>query len=305
VRAALTRLADIGVALTYPVAGAADDPATSGALSAQAGAVLASVRPLAAAAPPATPAAGAAQGDILVWLRGVADYAQAIWGRTVPLAPSFSLPATSPYAAAYATGAAPTGATAPAVMAWLRRLARVRQSLSPLSDVLLMRAVVAGSDVGLTVAQLPAEPGARWIGLPYADAPPPKAGLSVVLSTPAPIDPSAPFCGLAFDNWTEQLPGLTSLADPAKGYEAAEVTGVAFTVEGPEAYPPQAIMLAVAPDPAAGWSLDILFDVVQETLDLAKIRTVDLGDLPRLGRVLPALYSGSQLDSVIAAAGIG
>ena len=29
-----------------------------------------------------------------------------------------------------------------------------------------------------------------------------------------------------------------------------------------------------------GWSLDVLLDTVRETLDLAKIRTVDIGDLP-------------------------
>jgi hypothetical protein len=305
VRAALTRLADIGVAMAYPAAGDLADAATVSALSAQAGAVLAAVRPLAASAPPQVPQAGAAQSEILAWLRGVADYAQAIWGRTVPLTRSFTFPATSPYAAAFAADAAPAGATVAEVSAWFRRLARVRQNLSPLFDILAATAAINGSDVGLTVAQLPAEPGARWIGLPYGDAPPAKASLSVVLSTPAPIDTSAAFCGLAFDNWTEQLPGLTSVADQAKGYEAAEVTGVAFTVEGPEAFPPQAILLAVAPDPAAGWSYDVLFDVVQETLDLAKIRTIDLGDLPRLGRVLPALYSGSGLDDVISAAGIG
>ena len=56
--------------------------------------------------------------------------------------------------------------------------------------------------------------------------------------------------------------------------------------------------MAVAPDASAGWSLDILFDVVHETLTLAKVRTVDLGDLPRLNRVLPGLHTGSRLDNV-------
>ena len=37
---------------------------------------------------------------------------------------------------------------------------------------------------------------------------------------------------------------------------------MSFTVETPDAYPPQSILLAVAPDQSAGWSLDILCDVV-------------------------------------------
>ena len=45
-------------------------------------------------------------------------------------------------------------------------------------------------------------------------------------------------------------------------------------------------------------------DVVQETLELAKIRTVDLGDLPRLGRVLPALHSSSNTDTMLEQAGV-
>jgi hypothetical protein len=187
-------------------------------------------------------------------------------------------------------------------MTWLRRMARVRPNIATFHDVLLANEALNASEPGLTTTQLPVQPGSPWIGLPFDDAAPPKARMSVVVSTPLPIDSSVAFCGLLFDTWTEQLPGLTSVADPAKGYESAEVTGVAFTVDAPDAYPPQAILLAVAPDASAGWSLDILSDVLVETLNLAKIRTVDLGDLPRLNRVLPGLHSGFSLDNVFTAA---
>jgi hypothetical protein len=130
----------------------------------------------------------------------------------------------------------------------------------------------------------------------------PKARLATVVSTSAPIDPAAEFCGLLFDTWTEQLPGLTSVT--TSGYEPAEVTGMAFSVDAPDAYPPQAILLAVIPDQSRGWALDFLFDVVQETLELAKMRTVDLGDLPRLGRVIPALHSSSNTDNLLEQTGV-
>jgi hypothetical protein len=157
----------------------------------------------------------------------------------------------------------------------------------------------------ITVAQLPATAGEPWVALPFVDGVPiPKARLSTVAMTPAPIDVNAEFCGILFDNWTEHLPGLTSVAAGTTGYETAEVTGVSFTVQTPDAYPPQAILLAIAPDPSHGWSLDVLLDVVTETLELAKIRSVDLGDLPRLGRVLPALHTTGNVDSMLEAAGL-
>ena len=155
------------------------------------------------------------------------------------------------------------------------------------------------------MAQLPVKAGEAWAALPYTDGVPiPKARLSTVALTPAPIDPSAEFCGILFDNWTEHLPGLTSVATTSTGYETAEVTGVSFKVDTPDGYPPQTVLLAIAPDPSKGWSLDILLDVVKETLEMAKIRSVDLGDLPRLGRVLPALHSTGNVDFMLNAAGL-
>lgn len=88
------------------------------------------------------------------------------------------------------------------------------------------------------MAQLPVKAGEAWAALPYTDGVPiPKARLSTVALTPAPIDPSAEFCGILFDNWTEHLPGLTSVATTSTGYETAEVTGVSFKVDTPDAYP--------------------------------------------------------------------
>jgi hypothetical protein len=74
---------------------------------------------------------------------------------------------------------------------------------------------------------------------------------------------------------------------------------MAFKLDTPDATAPQAVLLAIAPDPAQGWSLDVLFDTVRETLELAKIRTVDLGDLFRLGRVLPAIHTSGVVDQTL------
>jgi hypothetical protein len=229
---------------------------------------------------------------------------QSIIGTTIPITAAYLLPADSVYAQSFVAGNAPTGSDETAVMIWLRRLARVRPNCASAHDLLLAGEALQGSLPSITVAQLPVNAGEQWVGLPFNTAVAPKARLCTVVLTPSTIDVNAEFCGLLFDNWTEQLPGLTSVATAAFGYDPSEITGMSFTVETPDAYPPQSILVAVAPDQTAGWSLDILCDVVQETLELAKVRMVDLGDLVRLGRVLPALHSSTNVDDMLTQAGV-
>ena len=49
-------------------------------------------------------------------------------------------------------------------------------------------------------------------------------------------------------------------------------------------------LLAVHPDPQQQWSSAILADVVIETIELAKLRLVDLQAVAWAGRFLPATY---------------
>jgi hypothetical protein len=302
VRAALVAVADHGIPSSYPTAGA-EDPAFAEELHTQARAVLAVAQPLAAATPPAAPADTAPPADLSRWLQSATDYAEAIAGRSVPLLPTFVLPSDSAFAASFSPAAAPSGADRAAVIAWLRRIGRVRPAVAALSDVLLATEALDVSTFPLALAQLPPEPGARWIGLPFGDAPPAKARVATVMMTAGRVDPATAFGGLVADSWVEHLPGLTTVAAGGT-YEAAEVTGLAFTVDAPDAYPPQAILLAVAPEAGRGWSLDVVLDVVRETLDLAKMRGVDLGDLPRLGRVLPFNRAGGNVETMLKSAGL-
>jgi hypothetical protein len=299
VREALVAIADHGVASAYPT----PRPVDAATIAAQASSTLAVVGPLAEEKLPDLPAADSKPLFFTRWLDRVTSYVQEITGKTVPVVATFTLPATSTYADSLAAGATPVGADAPAVRAWMRRLATVRPRIAALHDALIA-AEALGTTPSLTAVQLPVQAGARWIGLPYEKASAPKTRVGLVLSTPAPIDPAAAFCGLAIDTWTESLPGITAVTEPSRGHEPMEVTGMAFTVDAPDAYPPQAILLAVAPDPSRPWSLDVLLDIVRETLELAKVRAVDLGDLPRLGRVFPAIQSGTNVDDMLTKAGV-
>jgi hypothetical protein len=87
-----------------------------------------------------------------------------------------------------------------------------------------------------------------------------------------------PVCGLLLDEWPEQIPN------------SVESTALVFHYDEPAARAPQALLLATNPAQSP-WSYELLGLILMETLDLAKIRTVDLSSLTGGGQVLPALYA--------------
>ena len=128
----------------------------------------------------------------------------------------------------------------------------------------------------LTVGQLPYEGTEdRWVGLPGQ----PAAGrLSLVAHAPAAIDALQPLAGLLVDEWVEVVPS------------PIETTGLTFHYNRPSTRAPQAILLAVPPDDRQTWDLETLEATVVETMELAKLRTVDLTALAEIGPALPAIY---------------
>jgi hypothetical protein len=176
------------------------------------------------------------------------------------------------------------GADSSAARTWLHRAAAVRPGAGRLADALLYaQALGTGAGLDLAVGQVPynASPGAsapRWVGLPFGDTPPDGPVTGLVAYAPAGLDVSGGLAGLVLDDWVEVVP-----ADGA-------TTGLAFHFDAPGSRAPQAILLAVSPDPAKPWDLDTIEAVLGETIDLAKARMVDLDALPWLGRFLPATF---------------
>ena len=126
--------------------------------------------------------------------------------------------------------------------------------------------------------------------MPFPGQQPPDAQRTVVIHAPAPlgrINAGTQLWGLVVDEWVEHLPGLDTLGGADR---QSEIAGLSFRYDQPDARPPQAILLAVAPDLQRPWTLDTLLQVVRETLDLARLRAVELRDLPRLTPLLPAAY---------------
>jgi hypothetical protein len=220
----------------------------------------------------------------------------ALFGEGFPVLPLVAPPSpdalaaalsADPVAAAPATVLEPLGGADAALTGWVEAHGRVRAGVRRLADTLLCaRLRGTGGPAHLRVLQQPPEPfpGAdpaqrgQWVGLPF----PAPIGTTPVTSWMAHVlgelDAARGVGVLVIDEFVETIPG------------ADTTTAIAFGFDAPGARPPQAILLAVPPVPGAAWTLDDLAGVVGETLDLAKIRMVDLSSVAWAGRFLPAIY---------------
>ncbi len=69
-------------------------------------------------------------------------------------------------------------------------------------------------------------------------------------------------------------------------------TGISFQYDAPNAEPPQSLLLAVPEPGQTDWKKEDLLDIVNDTLDLAKARLVDIDALKELGFLFPATLIG-------------
>ena len=171
----------------------------------------------------------------------------------------------------FAAGLALQGQDPLAAVTWFQRAAYVRPGATRLNEVLLYAETVGSAALRFHVGQLPYQSQDRWVALPPApDKPFPRGRVSLVaqLSSAQPLRFDQPFAGLLLDEWVETVPS------------PSETTGVAFHYDQPNSAPPQALLLAVPSDRRTTWDLNSLEAVLQETMDLARLRAVvpDSGD---------------------------
>ena len=118
---------------------------------------------------------------------------------------------------------------------------------------------------------------ASMTALPLAAATAPDGGVMLVVGAGL-----ATATALRLDAWTEARPRL------------ARDGAVALHHDAPRARPPQAILVAVPPDPNEAWTPAGLLDVVAETFDLVAARAARPSDV--WGPTLPATYLAERLD---------
>ncbi|MGC0327368.1 hypothetical protein RKD23_000358 [Streptomyces sp. SAI-170] len=272
-------LAGLGVPNAWPTA----DAEQVEALGEQARAVLGRFR-----AEPLPPLPGPPPQDpsaVLEWVTQLRTAVSSVFGRTLPVLPVLRLDGSA--AAAALTGPAPQGADEDAVADWLLEMERVRPQAGVLGDALAAAETLAGTaPCTSVVAQVPT--GQPWIARGPAPVPSrrqPAPHHCAVLRTDGTPDP-ARIAGLVVDAWTETVP------EPARGdtAEQEELGGLAFHYNQPDARAPQALLLALPPDPQRGWRMQDVHAVVEETFALARLRGMDLTDLFALRGLLPVQW---------------
>jgi hypothetical protein len=167
-----------------------------------------------------------------------------------------------------------------AVLRWLQQIAQVRPAAARLETLLMYAAAAEPAAMDqMQAAQLPVPTGMQndtWVALPQH--PFPGGRMSMVICEPLGLDLNEPVAGLMLDEWVEVIPN------------EEETTAVTFHYDAPGARPPQSILLAVPAQEGQQWTLDALEKTLLETLELAKLRTVDLHSLPEMGHFLPAVF---------------
>jgi hypothetical protein len=291
-REAMRSLADLGALGAVPAAAAGDDPQLLAALRDQAAAVERAARQrrdrldaieaaFATAHQVGTPAWEELRDHQLERLH-------AALGDDVALVPRFTAANAAELRRTVDASTALQGGDGSQAVTWFERITRVRAGAARLADSRLYAEALGGDPHGFRVGQLPSRPGDRWAALPTGPDGRPGGRLSLVLYGPDGLDLAADLGGLVIDEWTEVVPSRT------------EVTAVSFRFDAPGARAPQAVLLAVPPDERGAWELETLEAVVLETLQLLKLRLVDLDALAEagspVGQFLPALYFAGNVE---------
>ena len=276
VRAALLRCSFYGVVGSIPLSATGPDPNLA-SQAAAVGAILQDRLNQASAITIAT----ASVADLLT-------IPKTIFGDDFVVLPRFTPPDFHSLQIAFAQSASLVASDPQAPARWIAQLSHTRPGISRL-DTALTLAQLLGADAAdpsaLLLGQLPETANDRWLGLKLDPANLPARGRVAFACITAgdPLTESS-YAGLLLDEWPERIPSTQ------------ENAAVAFHYEEPKARAPQALLLAVCPDARPAWDDDLITGILEEALELAKIRAVDLDSVQEVGQILPALYFALNLE---------
>jgi hypothetical protein len=172
---------------------------------------------------------------------------------------------------------------------WLERIGYVRPALKQFSEALLIHDAFlrAGGGLNFAVAQLPDLAGEKWVALHLPNSSEQsRLSLLIGLADGIIIDPSmvqdGHITGLFIDELVERLPANQ------------EDTGVTLHFDAPSTEPPQTMLLAVTPE-GKSWDFDLMVDTLRDTLEMARLRSLDGDDIPDFDHQLPAVFASQDL----------
>lgn len=193
---------------------------------------------------------------------------------------------------------------------WIQQVAQVHPPVNSMEDMLLMteawqQSLTSGSQtlLPLKVAQLPVRDGATWLALDdeniHGTDDYGRGALSIVAMVAGQNDADFStnnLAGIMLDQWDELIP--SDIID----------TSVGFHFNAPNTQAPQALLLAVPGSRGQApqdWTEDELAEIVYDTLDLAKVRAVDIDAMREIdgddsfsvGALLPGLMLPTDPDN--------
>jgi hypothetical protein len=231
-------------------------------------------------------------------LRGedLAAAAEALLGEGFKLPVPLAAPA-APDGWSAALGPAGVRPTQAALRRYIADTSAVREGMRRFNEVLLLTEAV-GETPTLRVAQL-SGPGMVtpdwWVGdrMPETAQTPDASTVTTTVDLPADHDPRTGLCGLLIDHWVDVLPERRRRGpEPDAPVDTQVTTGVSFEAVAAGARAPQSLLLAISPD-GERWTTERLTQLLDETLEMARLRLVSLERTNGVARVLPALYTAN------------
>jgi hypothetical protein len=172
---------------------------------------------------------------------------------------------------------------------WLHGVARVREKIRHVENLVLLADAIAGKSLDLTPLQLPYSKDEPWLALELPDDHEIDSDRLLYTAHFAEVfDRAKPLCGLLVDEWTEVIPG------------SRETTGIAFHYDRPNSEAPQSWLLALPTSHGGSWQWDELLAGVNEALDSAKLRAIEPTHVDRTayGWFLPATMSAYAVPEI-------
>ncbi|TFV61568.1 hypothetical protein E4P42_01355 [Mycobacterium sp. PS03-16] len=224
--------------------------------------------------------------NTLEWISTVTAAVTDITGGGIRVLPRLSL-SSNGLSALWDAEHRPAGADGDRLADWLRDVGRVRPAVRAFGDTLAAAEMTGGARAaGFDVTQAPATVRPPWIAVSQGTA---RACTVLSRDDDSPVAQPATVTGFVCDSWSEALPRTGHRPGTAD-----EVAGIAFHTARPDARAPQAVLVAVPPDRGRGWHAEDVHAAVEEAHELARVRGMDLTDLPELRGTMPPTIEGGD-----------
>lgn len=235
------------------------------------------------------PAGQDAAGEVEL-LENVTEF---LFGRFYRVYPDFRLPAAADLEQAMNDPELKASANNFAVERWLQTQAPLRPKMDLYYRGNMLTELFGGTKEreGYALLQLPLQEGkpGPWVGQEYGDFVPHGDTLAMTLELQTDFDFSkGTFSGLLIDDWQELVP------DPEVN------AGIALQYDQPDTEAPNAVLLAMTPQPAADWDWPTLRAAVLDNLHLSKLRAVDPDVIKQsfLDQLLPTILGPVKVMEV-------